>query len=60
MKLDWEFCAGWLGILFSLYLFWSWAFGMMQPIEEDFTDTGVGCVDDCLEPMDEPLPVMEV
>ncbi len=21
-----------------------------SPVEEDFTDTGVGCVEDCLEP----------
>ena len=26
-----------------------WAGGLEA---EDFTDTGVGCVDDCLEPMD--------
>lgn len=22
-------------------------------LEDDFTDTGVGCVDDCLEPMED-------
>ncbi len=26
--------------------------GTMLKLDEDFTDTGVGCIDDCLEPED--------
>ena len=39
-----------VGLLAALVgLCWLWAVGTFQPV--DFTDTGVGCIDDCLEPM---------
>jgi len=29
----------------------------LEDFEEDFTDSGVGCVDDCLEPFTDPATV---
>lgn len=39
-----------LGICFSLLL---WSLFLSHFVEEDFTDTGVGCIDACLEPLEE-------
>lgn len=36
-------------------LFWIWASLFIiafTPADEDYTDTGVQCVDDCLEPLE--------
>jgi hypothetical protein len=40
--------ALWLAGVALACLFWTWA--ALTFTIEDFTDTGVGCADDCLEP----------
>lgn len=39
-----------LGVIFSLLL---WSLFLTSAVSPDFTDTGVGCVSDCLEPAEE-------
>ena len=38
------------GYVLFLALFMTWVL-TGPPAQEDFTDTGVGCIDDCLDPM---------
>jgi len=37
-----------LGLAFSSLLWWGFLWAVW-PSVEDYTDTGVGCIDDCLE-----------
>lgn len=49
IPIRWGFLCFWYGL--ALCLFVTWAFAD-QIDSYDFTDTGVGCIEDCLEPAD--------
>jgi hypothetical protein len=51
---DMRVIFGWVvwGVLITcILLVWNWNGELTKMmVEEDFSDTGVGCIDDCLEP----------
>lgn len=62
--IHWDVVAVWLLALCLCAAFWGWTYGALADLRQnDYTDTGVGCVDDCLEPTaaphPTPLPMME-
>ncbi len=46
--IQWDIVMIWVVALALVALFWTWALSAT----DDFTDTGVGCIEDCLDPAD--------
>jgi len=51
---DYSPLVGWIGVVLVSLAVWGVLIAAVWPSPEpnDGTDTGVGCLDDCLEPMD--------
>ena len=55
----WETLGIWLVALTLVTLFWMQVWSLLFSPHADFTDPGVGCIEDCLDPAieDEAQPV---
>jgi hypothetical protein len=53
-RIDWSIPALWLCALAFSLTAWAGFFTLVTYSANDGTDTGVGCVDDCLEPSTVP------
>lgn len=50
-SIQWDIAAGWFGVLIFTLAVWVAIFTTFYLATEpgDYTDTGVGCIDDCLD-----------
>ena len=58
-RIHWDVVAVWILILAGVAVFWYTVTLWTLP-SDDFTDTGVGCVEDCAEPIAFPIDYWEI